>query len=87
MSLNSVHIQNKVNKSGFLILDQYQQYKTILLSNIDFGGSTKNTSCTRQFYGMEGHLKPWEVPIVSCYQLFQITKYKTKVMLRLSISM
>ena len=27
MSLNSVHIQNKVNKSGFLILDQYQQYK------------------------------------------------------------
>ena len=57
MSLNSVHIQNKVNKSGFLILDQYQQYKTILLSNIDFGGSTKNTSCTRQYYGIE-------VPIV-----------------------
>ena len=55
MSLNSVHIQNKVNKSGFLILDQY---------HIDFGGSTKNTSCTRQYYGMEGHLKPWEVPNV-----------------------
>ena len=67
MSLNSVHIQNKVNKSGFLILDQYQQYKTILLSNIDFGGSTKNTSCTRQYYGMEEHLKPWEVPIVFLY--------------------
>ena len=70
MSLNSVHIQNKVNKSGFLILDQYQQYKTILLSNIDFGGSTKNTSCTRQYYGMEGHLKPWEVPIVFFFFFF-----------------